>query len=206
MSGPVAAYGFDEPAGRRAADSSGNRNAGAIVGARRTSGRHGRALTFDGRDDRVSVPHASTLELTSSLTLEAWLKPSSRDRRWRTVLAKAAPGDVAYALYASDPHMRPAAAAGTARGSAARNGAVLRPGRWNHLAVTYDGSALRIYVNGKLSATHVRRGALPTGAGPLLIGGDRARARSYRGAIDDVRIYDRALDVGEIRADMTAAA
>ena len=121
------------------------------------------------------------------MTLEAWLKPSSRDRTWRTVLAKSAPAAVAYALYASDPHMRPAAAAGSARASAARNGAALRPGRWNHLAVTYDGSTLRIYVDGRLAAAHARRGALPTGAGPLLIGGDRARSRSYRGAIDDVR-------------------
>jgi Concanavalin A-like lectin/glucanases superfamily len=202
----VAAYGFDERRSKRAGDSSGNRNDGAIAGAKRTKGRHGGALKFDGRDDLVTVPDAATLALTDAITLEAWLRPLSRDRRWRTVLVKSRGGEIAYALYASDPHRRPTAVAGAARASATRQGAELRPGRWNHLAVTYDGEALRIYVNGELAAVRDRTGLLPLAAGPLLIGGDRRRGHAFRGAIDDVRVYGRALDADEIRADMTSGA
>ena len=85
--GLVAAYGFDRDSGRLAADASGNGNAGRIIGATRTSrGRFGRALKFDGTGDLVKVPASASLDLSDSMTLAGWIRPSESQAGWRTIL------------------------------------------------------------------------------------------------------------------------
>src|ERR687889_700399 len=88
-SGLVAAYSFDAGSGLMLADVSGRGNTGAIAGARWTeTGKSGGALSFDGDDDRVSIPEAAALDLNDSMTMEAWVKPSASEGSSRTVLEK----------------------------------------------------------------------------------------------------------------------
>ena len=85
--GLVAAYGFDQGSGPLAADASGNGNAGRIIGATGTSrGRFGRALKFDGTGDLVKVPASASLDLSDSMTLAGWIRPSESQAGWRTIL------------------------------------------------------------------------------------------------------------------------
>ena len=77
-------------------------------------------------------------------------------------------------------------------------------GQWTHIVGTHDGATGRIYVNGKQRGkTRVTR-PLSRSAGPLLIGAAGGR-RSFRGVIDEVRIYNRALSRAQVRADRKAA-
>ena len=77
-SGLVAAYSFDEGSGNTLTDSSGRGNHGTIAGATWTnSGRYGKALTFNGTNARVTIPDSASLDLTSGLTLEAWIYPTA---------------------------------------------------------------------------------------------------------------------------------
>ena len=79
--GLVAAYSFDAGSGTAAADGSGKGNAGSVAGATwTTSGKFGNALTFNGTSSRVDVPDSSTLDLTSAMTLSAWVYPASNTR------------------------------------------------------------------------------------------------------------------------------
>src|SRR5262249_32853026 len=73
--GLVAAYGFEEPSGTTAVDSSGKGNTGTLVNGptRTTSGKFGSALTFDGTNDYVNVPDSASLNLTNAVTMEAWV-------------------------------------------------------------------------------------------------------------------------------------
>ena len=72
--GPVAKYTFDEGSGSRVADSSGNHNDGAVVGAARwVDGMRGKALLFDGVN-RVSIPSSAKLNLTYAATVVAWVR------------------------------------------------------------------------------------------------------------------------------------
>src|SRR5207244_3790164 len=76
--GLVAAYGFNEGSGTVVNDASGTGNNGTINGATwTTSGKYGNALTFNGTNARVTINNAASLQLTSGMTLEAWVYPTT---------------------------------------------------------------------------------------------------------------------------------
>ncbi|HEY7019302.1 MAG TPA: LamG domain-containing protein, partial [Gaiellaceae bacterium] len=73
---------------------------------------------------------------------------------------------------------------------------------WTHLASTYDGSTLKLYVNGVLAGSKAVTGSLAATTNPLRIGGNTIWSEWFSGQIDEVRLYKRALTPGEIQADM----
>lgn len=75
-------------------------------------------------------------------------------------------------------------------------------GRWSDVAVTYDGSDVRLYVNGEQASSRAVSGPIQTTADPLWIGGNLPYGEHFNGRIDEVRVYARALRADEIRADM----
>ena len=79
----------------------------------------------------------------------------------------------------------------------------LPTGTWRHLAVTYDGSALRFYVNARSVATTGKTGNITTSTNPLTIGSDPFYGQHFTGLIDEIRVYDTALDTSQIQGDMT---
>lgn len=201
--GPVAAYGFEETTGTGVTDSSGSGNAGTISGATRsTAGRFGRALSFDGVNDSVAVPDADSLDLTSGMTLEAWVYPTT-GAGWRTAVLKEAPGYFRYALYAGTTAKRPSGRVFVGADQNADGTAALPTNTWSHLAATYDGTNLRLFVNGSPVATRPVSGPMASSANPLKIGGNSIWNEWFKGRIDEVRVYDRALSQAEVQADST---
>jgi hypothetical protein len=203
--GLVGAWGFDAPSGATATDSSGGGQAGTIAGATRTTtGRFGGALSFDGVDDWVTVPDSNPLDLTTAMTIEAWVRPTAVAGDWRTVLLKEQPGNLIYALYAGDNAGRAATHVFTTndRGTNATSATPLNA--WTHLAATYDRTTLRLYVNGAQAGTRSLTGNLRTSTGVLRIGGNGVWGEWFAGLIDEVRVYNRALTAAEIQADMTS--
>ncbi len=196
--GLVAAYGFDEGSGSSAGDSSGNSNAGTLSGANWTSsGKFGKALEFDGTNDKVSVPDANSLDLTNGMTLSAWIKPDTLTD-YRTVLLKERPSNLSYALSASsDSANKPVV---EIAGNQHVGPSVLSTGTWTHLAGTYDGAHLRLYVNGVQVSSMAATSTIPVGANPLSIGGT-SWGEYFDGLIDEVRVYNRALSQTEIQTD-----
>jgi hypothetical protein len=204
QSGLVAAYGFDEGAGLSAADASGNAHHGAIAGATWTStAKFGKALTFDGIDDLVTINDSTALDLTGTWTLEAWVRPTYTSG-WRTVLMKESPGELAYALYANDSGAKPSVwlrpgSPGSAQSLAGT--AKLTVSTWSHLAATYDRTTLRLFVNGTMVGSRSLTIAAEATSQPLRIGGNLVWGEYFKGQIDEVRLYNRALSATEIRAD-----
>ena len=73
---------------------------------------------------------------------------------------------------------------------------------WAHLALTYDGANLRLYVNGTQVASQARTGNIATSTNPLQIGGDSIYGQYFQGTIDEVRVYNVALTATQIQSDM----
>src|SRR5262249_28047759 len=176
--GLVAAYGFNEGTGTTTADASGNGNTGTLSNATWvTSGKYGGALQFDGSlTSLVNVPDATSLHLTSGMTLEAWVNPSSLsspDSGWCAVVAKEhrnSSNDIAYALYAANGTGTPAAGhilVGTDRG--AQGTSVLPLNTWSFLTATYNGSTLIVYVNGVQVGSRSVSGNIVSTTDPLRI-------------------------------------
>ncbi len=205
--GLVAAYSFNESSTTSVTDNSGNGRTGTISGATRSaSGRNGGALSFDGSNDLVTVPDANALDLSTGMTLEAWVKPSALGTMWRTVLIKERPSGLQYALYAGTDTSRPSANVFTNDEYEARGTAGLTLNAWSHLAATYDGSIVRLYVNGTQVATRTAGGgAMGASTGALKIGGNAIWGEWFSGLIDDVRVYNRALTAPEIAGDSNLA-
>ena len=201
--GPVLALGFNEAAGSPIAhDSSGGAHDGSIREAQFVAGKYGNALAFDGVNDWVTIADDAALDLTTAMTLEAWVRPSDI-AGWRTVLMKESVDSAAYELYANEDTNRPSAyfVAGTTF-KGVTGIAALSTAAWTHLAATYDGANMRIYVNGVLARTVARTGAINRTASPLRVGGNNAWGEFFAGLIDEVRVYNRALSQAEIQADM----
>ena len=73
---------------------------------------------------------------------------------------------------------------------------------WTHLATTYDGSTLRLYVNGAEVRSLAAGGTMTVSTGPLKLGGNAIWNEWFAGTMDDVRIYNRALTPAQLQADM----
>jgi hypothetical protein len=139
------------------------------------------------------------------MTLEAWLRPSALGTAWRTVLFKTQPGGFVYTLYANQDTTRPVGQVNIGGEINAVGSAALALNAWSHLAATFDGSALRVYVNGSLVATTVITGSIPISTGVLRMGGNSVWGEWFAGLMDDVRIYNRALTATQIQTDMNTA-
>jgi len=221
--GLVASYDFNEASGTTVND--GAFGVGADVanngtfpdgtGVVRTVDRSafaGGALRMTGvAGSFVTVPDpgtTSSLDLSSAMTLEAWVRPDSVTG-WMNVILKdsgTAGTGIGYALYAnsntdggSGTYVRTTGSASDRHATAT---ARLTTTAWHHLATTFSGGALTIYVDGVQAAriTGVL-GTLVQSNGALSIGGDARWGELFKGLIDDVRIFNRALSTAEITAD-----
>ena len=175
----VGAWGFDETTGTTAADSSGQNNTGTITGATQVAaGKFGGALSFNGTSNWVTVADANSLDLTTGMTLEAWVQPTAIGALWRAVILKEQPSSLIYALYAGDGAGRPAMDVFTTADIGFSGPTALALNTWIHLAATYDGTTQRLYVNGVQVATQATTGAIKVSTGVLRIGGDGIMERT----------------------------
>ena len=210
--GLVGLWGFEEASGP-ALDAAGSPNDATLLGgATRGAGVVGtQALSLPGlTGDYARAADADCLDITGNITLAGWVQIG---RTTTTDLIKKAENTV------SDGYELSLSAAGAAadqkvflRLNQRSSGDVYRVNSshmypadltWIHVAGTYDGAALRIYINGILDGT--TPGVTTIAANPLPLGigaqPDATGTRSLKGQMDDVRIYNRALTAcGDRRA------
>ncbi len=201
-SGPIGYWKFDESNGIIARDDSIYANHGVINGSENwTDGKSGGALEFDGVDDIVEVESADEFNVTE-ICVEAWIQIADFENefhiinRWNTKY----PWQL-LVTNNSDENPRVIRFAWNAGGGGNNlwGETELSLNTWYHIAATYDGSKFKIYLNGVLVNETASSVALVKDVIPIQIGGRTYRNIYSKGVIDEVRLYNRALELSEIR-------
>ncbi|HEV8545052.1 MAG TPA: LamG-like jellyroll fold domain-containing protein, partial [Candidatus Limnocylindrales bacterium] len=166
-------------------------------------------------DDRVEIAPDAGLDFANGFTVEAWVKPDSIKDLTHVITQEVSPSScpdpsVTFLLsLRGDSGNRPEFFLVTADDVLHRVLGIspISTGRSTHLAATYDGSLLKLYVDGVLEASVPAAGPLKASAEPLVIGDAGAGCRAafpgrtqFDGLIDEVALYGRALDASEVQA------
>lgn len=213
--GLVGYWQLDAGEGTLTADSSGFGNDGTVQGnAAWVPGHSGSALSFDGSGRGwVDVPDSSSLEPTPAVTVTAWVKASGSPGGYRYILAKGATGCTAasYGLYTAASgglEFYVSSGRGTVYRDSPDAGGAVWDGRWHFIAGTYDGTTVRLYLDGAQVGAGTRWGQplayTLSDSNDLFIGnyaGCRSENDGFRGTIDEVTIWNRALSAAEIAGD-----
>jgi hypothetical protein len=213
-SGPVGVWNLDEGGSAQVKDSSGKGNDGVLSGgATWVAGHSGTALGFDGSSGEAKVPNSASLEPTA-VTVSAWVQQQGTPGNYRYIVAKGATGCIAasYGLY-SGPNGGLEFYVSKTRGTTFARSPDAGDGVWDgawHLAVgTYDGSTIRLYVDGaEVGSGTAYPGSLEYllhDSNDLFIGNyPGCSAHEFLGVIDDVTVWNRALPQAEVQALMTS--
>lgn len=195
-----ALYRLDEASGLSTLDSSGNGNHGILVnGPAWTSGRGGSALQFDGVNDYVDIGNAPSLNAAGAITIAAWVRPALLNRAQFVVAKDNLPsGQLQYFLRLQGNAVRMGVR--TTIDNFITSPPALVLNTWQHVAGVYDGGKMQIYVNGQPAGAPVNANGTMTDNGvSARIGRRQDAALPFQGVIDDVEIYDRALNAAEIQ-------
>src|SRR5581483_11675273 len=146
---------------------------------------------------------ATALHLTSGMTLEAWVKPTVLSDFSSVIIKESTSRVTPYSLYASaGASAPPDGSVNLGGGDVIADGTSVLPlNAWSQLTVTFNGASVNLYVNGVLVASQAAAGSILTSTGALRIGGNSIWGEYFKGLIDEVRIYNRALSPSEVQAD-----
>ena len=187
-----------------AIDASGFGHDGTLVGPTPAPGRTGApasALRFDGQDDRVEVPTTTALSPTAEVSVSLWARPDALPDRELFLISHGS-WQNRWKLSVT-PDGRPRWSVRTDLGVADLDapGALSDDG-FTHLAATFDGVAMRIYVDGDEVASRPHAGSMPTVSIPLLLGQMLPGQTDFNfpGVLDDVKVFNRALSASDVQA------
>jgi glucose/arabinose dehydrogenase len=207
--GLAGAWSFNESTGSTVSDSSGNGNNGTMSGAgvtRSVSGKYGGALSFDGSLGNVTVPNSTSLSVSSSYTLEGWIRPTALSG-YQTILIKEVTSGCGYWLQTTGNRLSSGFNSGGCRETVSTT-PTIPVNQWSHVAAVFNDSAntYTLYLNGVAIRTVSQTLAPSPNSQALVFGqsgcGGGCGNERWRGLLDDVRIYGRALSSAEISADM----
>ncbi len=208
-SGLAAFWVFNENGGDKVYDLSGNTNTGTLTNIAFPStstsgwnpGRLGPAIVFDGADDYIGVGNTASLSITQAATVEAWIYRNTNTSTRDIIVSKGwyAAGTNGYVFLVRSNYL--VGNIGDAVSTQSINGPVISEQVWHHVAFTFDGSYLKLYLDGSSAATPVVQTLTPvTNVRDFIIGFDiTGSVYRFNGIIDSVRVYNRALTDAEIQ-------
>jgi len=146
----------------------------------------------------IDIPTAADLNPITAITIEAWVSntpPALPAEQCRSILGKNF--QTSYWVGICGNTLRSYLKGGVL---SQRNGGTVPNGEWTHVAVTYDGANRIHYINGEQAAIFAETGALPASGSNLRIGSDVSWDFQPQGALNEVRIWNVARTVDQIRA------
>jgi len=199
----VGHWRFDESSGTVALDSAAQKNNGTLVGSPTwsTTGLIDGALFFDGKNDYVALGNDS-LNIASEFTLSLWLNFEKSNNYYQTLIQR---GKYVYPFMLQLAANRIRTAVRTTQGKSSDTHYLLSitelaEKRWYHVAITYQNGKYILYVNGKEENRKIVSGELVLGNHPTNIGAQQAGLNHLHGLLDDIRIYNSALNPQQVQA------
>jgi hypothetical protein len=165
----------------------------------------GTSLHFDGTNDYVNCGNASSLNITGSITVEAWINADTWNANsWGgTIVSKDNTNQTGYALRCGNNGMLSFVIGSGGAWHEVLSAAVMSTGRWNYVVGVYDGATMSIYVNGVLAGQQSLTGSIGVSALSMYVGNSPGfPTRFFDGKIDEVRLFNVARTEAQIRSDM----
>jgi murein DD-endopeptidase MepM/ murein hydrolase activator NlpD len=184
----VGLWHFQEGSGSTVSDSSGNGHHGAAASMAWTDGKFGAAGVFDGTNTHVDLGTSTAFNM-SNITLEAWIKLTSQSwsPEWTILRKDSNDGSLIYDFLIQEErvYLRLNGNSGFVRSNS-----TLQTNKWYHVAGTYDGSTIRVYINGTLDSSASYNTPLRYGSSTALYLGWNGRDTSahFPGHIQNVRV------------------
>ena len=181
-----------------------------------TNGEVSAAFLFSGSPASVWVPDSSSLHFSTALTLEAWVKPSQY--AGQAILSKwdmyDGLGQKSYNFYLDSGDHVCLTLSGTGDGSDAivvASSQAVQQGAWTHVAGTFDGTNMTVYINGNQQGSGywhhtIRQGTHALGIGAVVGGGTQGGlvGGPFYGSIDEASVYSACLSAGDLLAIFNA--
>jgi len=211
--GPIAYWSFDEGSGSVANDQSVNNYDGTIYGATWTTGISGSALDFDGSNDYVRTANVFN-SAPEGLTVMAWAKPIGNfgdgiDSDIVIVSETKSGGgcpNEAFVLWTGaggDLTRFQVTSSSSSVWGVAISSAPPESDTWYHFVGTYDGSSVKLYIDGELESSSSYTGELCFVDTSIEIG-KKFNGNYWNGLIDEVKIYNYSLSASEIETEYYA--
>jgi Concanavalin A-like lectin/glucanases superfamily/HYR domain/Metallo-peptidase family M12 len=196
----ISRWQFDEMTGNTALDLNGVNNGTLVNGPARVGPKVGTgALQFNGVNQYVNVPDSTSLDLTNRFTIAFWMRPSqllnaSSGRRdlvqkflsyWVILNYPGSDGRLAFVLNSGTPIAKSTTTSWNA-------------GQWYHVAATYDGATMRLYINGIMEGSTPSVFVPNNSTSPVQFGGNTTQNYWFPGALDDIRFYGNPLSAASI--------
>jgi len=160
----------------------------------------GNALNFDGYYDYALIPNSASLN-PGNITLEAWIYPIAYNS-YGTIINKRSPDQYILRLNSTNGRVEGYLYInGGWRACTTPTTVTVSLDNWSHVALTYDGSMGKVYVNGIQGCAFSYSGSIASGTSPVRIGTNSTSATAsehFKGKIDNAMIYNRALSAAEI--------
>lgn len=212
---PVAYWSFNEAAGATARDGLANNILTLRNGATwATAGKFGAGLQLDGVNDRADAPNTASLNVAgNAITVAVWVKLENQNT-WQQLLVKVKETGAFTAPYfawhlfgghASATQWTPMfQVVNTSESGVNASASVgVNYGEWAHVVGVYDGSAVRIYVNGVERGNAALTGNILSYSQPLYVGAHGEPGEFARGVLDEVRVYSQALTASQVQGLFT---
>lgn len=161
--------------------------------------------SFDGTDDYVNMGDPDSLDFTTNITVEAWIKETGvRDPNGVGIVTKHDSGWNGYGLNFTDPNKIIFFVDWGWDGKEA-SATLVNDGQWHHVVGTYNGTTIRIFVDGVEGTPYSYSNPIPPNPSNFIIGNtDLPGQDFFNGLIDEVAIYNTALSAATISSHYAA--
>ena len=198
----VALYHFNETSDSIVHDATINGNNGTATGTTIVNGKYGNARSFNS-GAFVEIPNSSSLNLSTNITVEAWIKVSAMPTDYAAIVVKreTSPFVENYGLYIAPVtgKLQFQFTVAQTRTADVYSDTGVVDSQWHHVAGTFDGNEMKVYIDGRLSGSLSESGPPDQDTTQVLIGkkGDPIYPYQFTGIIDEVRISNKAREPWE---------